>query len=104
LQTEYAAAAVITENGLPDEGDPHHDAHRIDFLRAHLLAVHRALEAGVDVRGYHAWSFLDNFEWARGYTQPWGLVQVNFETQERTPKDSANWYAKVIRERRVTAS
>jgi beta-glucosidase len=61
------------------------------------------VQAGVDVHGYHAWSFLDNFEWARGYTQPWGLVQVDFETQERTPKDSATWYAKVSRERRIPA-
>ena len=98
LRTEYAVAAMITENGLPDEEDPHHDPHRIEFLRAHLLAVHRAVQAGVDVRGYHAWSYLDNFEWARGYTQPWGLVQVNFETRSAprktpqigTPKSSGN--------------
>jgi len=103
LQTEYGAAVVITENGLPDEGDPQHDAHRIEFLRSHLLAVHRALQEGVEVRGYHAWSFLDNFEWARGYTQRWGLVRVDFETQERTLKDSAHWYADVISERGVAA-
>jgi beta-glucosidase len=103
LQTEYAAPVVITENGLPDEDEPHHDAYRIEFLRSHLLAVHRAMQAGVSVRGYHAWSFLDDFEWARGYTQPWGLVQVNFETQERIPKDSAHWYARVIRERSIPA-
>ena len=103
LRTEYGAAVVIAENGLPDQGEPQHDAHRIEFLQSHLLAVHRALQAGVDVRGYHAWSFLDNFEWARGYTQPWGLVQVNFETQERTLKDSAHWYAEAISERGVAA-
>ena len=101
LRTDYGAAVMITENGLPDESGSTSDVHRIEFLRSHLLAVHRALQAGVSVRGYHAWSFLDNFEWARGYTQPWGMVKVDFETQERTPKDSAHWYAKLIAERSV---
>ena len=51
------------------------------------------------MRAYHAWSFLDSFEWARGYTQPWGLVKVDFKTQERIPKESALWYAELIADR-----
>ena len=99
LRTEYDAAVVITENGLPDESESTSDAYRIEFLRSHLLAIHRAVAEGVSVRAYHAWSFLDSFEWARGYTQPWGLVKVDFRTQKRTPKDSAIWYAQLIADR-----
>ncbi len=99
LRTDYDAAVIITENGLPDESGSTSDAYRIEFLRSHLLAIHRALEEGVSVRAYHAWSFLDSFEWARGYTQPWGLVKVDFKTQERIPKESALWYAELIADR-----
>ena len=104
LRNDYDAAVLITESGLPDEGDSTSDVYRIEFLRSHLLAVHRALSEGVSVRGFHAWSFLDCFEWARGYTQRWGLVKVDFETQKRTPKESALWYAKLIAERSLPRS
>ena len=104
LRNDYDAAVLITESGLPDEGDSTSDVYRIEFLRSHLLAVHRALSEGVSVRGFHAWSFLDSFEWARGYTQPWGLVKVDFQTQKRTPKDSALWYAKLIADRSISRS
>ena len=80
------------------------DAYRIEFLGSHLLAIGTALAEGVSVRAYHAWSFLDSFEWARGYTQPWGLVKVDFKTQERTPKESALWYAKLIADRSLPRS
>lgn len=89
----------ITENGIPDDETypgPHDDA-RIEYLRTHLEQAARAIGDGVDLRGYYAWSFLDNFEWARGLRQRWGLVDVDFDTQERTPKDSASWYADQIR-------
>jgi beta-glucosidase len=72
------------------------DQRRIDFLEAHLQAVVTAIQRGVDVRGYYSWSLLDNFEWAKGYSQRFGLVHVDFETQVRTPKRSFEWYADVI--------
>jgi len=72
------------------------DPLRVDYLRRHLIAVHAALSAGVDVRGYFAWSLLDNFEWSLGYAKRFGIVHVDFATQKRTPKDSAALYAKII--------
>jgi beta-glucosidase len=61
-----------------------------------VTAVAEAVERGVDVRGYYCWSLLDNFEWAEGYTQRFGLVHVDYETQKRTPKRSFQWYADLI--------
>ncbi|MEU3447605.1 GH1 family beta-glucosidase [Streptomyces thermolilacinus] len=92
---------VITENGAAydDYADPSgavHDPERVAYLRQHLTAVHRAIEAGADVRGYFLWSLLDNFEWAYGYSKRFGIVHVDFASQRRTPKDSARWYADVI--------
>ena len=71
------------------------DPDRIAFLDAHLRATHDAMAAGVDVRGYFQWSLLDNYEWAYGYTKRFGMVYVDYETQQRTPKASALWYADV---------
>ncbi len=73
------------------------DADRLAFLRDHVRAAHDALAAGVDLRGYFVWSLLDNFEWAEGYAKRFGIVRVDFETQRRTPKASARWYAEVAR-------
>ncbi|GAA1856155.1 GH1 family beta-glucosidase [Asanoa iriomotensis] len=73
------------------------DAQRVDYLRSHLAAAHEAMAAGVDLRGYFAWSLLDNFEWALGYGKRFGLVHVDYRTFTRTPKDSAFWYRDVIR-------
>ncbi|GAA3399114.1 GH1 family beta-glucosidase [Streptomyces roseoviridis] len=92
---------VITENGAAydDYADPEgrvKDPERVAYLRAHLAAVHRALDDGADVRGYFLWSLLDNFEWAYGYSKRFGIVHVDFATQRRTFKDSAHWYAGVI--------
>lgn len=97
LHREYGAPeVVITENGVPDaHGEDVHDPSRIAFLRDHILAVHEAISHGARVRGFHAWSLMDNFEWSSGYTQRWGLVHVDFDTLRRTPKDSAGWYRKV---------
>jgi beta-glucosidase len=91
----------ITENGcavedVPDERGFVADWRRVDYLRAHLRAVHRAIQAGADVRGYYVWSLLDNFEWASGYGPRFGLVWVDYATLERTPKQSARWYSDVI--------
>ena len=74
------------------------DTRRIDFYRGYLEGVHRAIQAGADVRGYHAWSLLDNFEWAEGYAQRFGLAWVDFETCDRTLKESGRWYGRVARE------
>jgi beta-glucosidase len=92
----------VTENGAAFfdppvvHGDQLADPLRVDYLRGHIAAVNAAIEAGVDVRGYFAWSLLDNFEWAQGYSKRFGIVHVDFETQKRTPKDSARFYSKVI--------
>ncbi|MFE0672330.1 GH1 family beta-glucosidase [Streptomyces sp. NPDC058867] len=86
---------VITENGCSYEGLD--DQDRIAYLDGHLRALHRATEAGVDVRGYFVWSLLDNFEWAEGYARRFGLVQVDFDTLERTPKASYHWLRDVLR-------
>ncbi|HKT05567.1 MAG TPA: GH1 family beta-glucosidase [Rugosimonospora sp.] len=103
LKRDYGDVPLtITENGVPDpggvpvSGGTVADQHRIDYLRDHLTAAHRAIEQGVRLEGYHLWSLLDNFEWAQGYTQRWGIVYVDFPTQRRIPKQSAGWYRGVI--------
>ncbi|MFG1925468.1 GH1 family beta-glucosidase [Cryptosporangium sp. NPDC048952] len=95
---------MVTENGaaFPDvvSEDGHiHDAERTDYVRRHLRAVANVREKGVDVRGYFLWSLLDNFEWSYGYSKRFGIVRVDYDTLERTPKDSALWYASLVRSR-----
>ena len=105
LRARYRAALppiIITESGCsyatgPDANGVVDDQDRIDYLDAHLRAVAVAVRAGVDVRGYYTWSLMDNFEWAEGYTQRFGLVYVDYETQARIPKRSFDWYAETIR-------
>ena len=97
----YGLPISITENGLSTRDQVFldgkvHDPQRIDFMHRHLLELLRAIEDGVPVTGYHAWSFLDNFEWADGYKQRFGLVYVDYQNQKRVPKDSFDWYRKVI--------
>ena len=92
---------VITENGcavddVVAEDGRVHDRDRIDYIESHLAALHRAIEEGVDVRGYYVWSLLDNFEWAWGYSKRFGIIHVDYDTLQRTPKDSAHWFSKVI--------
>ncbi|MEW2255044.1 GH1 family beta-glucosidase [Streptomyces sp. NPDC047869] len=89
---------VITENGCSYEGLD--DQDRIAYLDAHIRALHTALEAGVDVRGYFVWSLMDNFEWAEGYARRFGLVHVDYQTLERTPKASYHWFRDVLRAQR----
>jgi beta-glucosidase len=95
LRDRYGDAlppVLVTENGCSARDEPGRpDLERIAYLDGHLRALHRAVEAGVDVRGYFVWSLLDNFEWAEGYDQRFGLVHVDFATQERTPKASYHW-------------
>ena len=93
----------VTENGCsygdgPDEQGVVRDTRRIEFYRGYLEGVHRAIQAGADVRGYHAWTLLDNFEWAEGYAQRFGLVWVDFDTCQRLLKESGRWYGRVARE------
>lgn len=103
LHERYHKPVFITENGMSGHDwvsldGAVHDTARIDFLHRYLLALRRAADDGVPVYGYLAWSLLDNFEWSRGYRERFGLVHVDFETQVRTPKDSAAWYARVMAE------
>lgn len=100
LKTAYAnlPPIYITENGCSTE-DRLDDRFRIDYLDGHLGAVRRAIAAGVDVRGYFVWSLLDNFEWAEGYSQRFGLVRTDFDTLARTPRDSYRWLQAALRER-----
>lgn len=104
LDTRYddLPPVIITESGCaynmgPDEAGVVDDQPRIDYLDSHVRAVADAIAEGVDVRGYCTWSLIDNFEWAEGYTQRFGLVHVDYETQKRTPKRSYDWYADLIR-------
>ncbi len=93
---------MVTENGaafydrVSADGRVH-DADRVSYLHRHIDAVGTAIDSGVDVRGYFLWSLLDNFEWAWGYDRRFGIIRVDFDTLERTWKDSAYWYAELIR-------
>jgi len=113
VSDEYAkdagTALYVTENGaayddvavVEDGATRVHDEERVAFLRGHLGAVLDAADAGVDVRGYFYWSLLDNFEWAWGYEKRFGIVRVDYDTQERTLKDSALEYRRVIAARAI---
>ncbi|MET0296878.1 MAG: GH1 family beta-glucosidase [Microbacterium sp.] len=110
---EYAepagTALYVTENGaayddelVVEDGESRvHDVERVDFLRGHLGATLDAAEAGVDVRGYFYWSLLDNFEWAWGYEKRFGIVRVDYDTQERVVKDSGREYSRIIAARAI---
>lgn len=109
IHDEYTGPAgvslAVTENGAAyaDTVGPDgivHDADRVAFLEAHLDAILDAIDAGVPVHGYFYWSLMDNFEWAWGYEKRFGIVRVDYETQERTPKDSALAYARIIAARK----
>lgn len=102
FHSEYPALPlVVTENGsawpdvVSDDGRVH-DADRTEFMAAHLSAVLEAIGGGADVRGYFAWSLLDNYEWAYGYSQRFGIVWVDFESQQRIVKDSGRFFGQVI--------
>jgi beta-glucosidase len=103
IHADYGVPMMITENGAayPDGPSPEtgevRDTNRIEYLDGHLRACLDAISHGVDLRGYFAWSLMDNFEWAEGYKMRFGLVHVDYTTQQRVPKDSAKWYREVIR-------
>jgi len=110
LHEEYTGPAGttlhVTENGAafddrPDEQGFVDDRARVEYVRSHLSSVVDAVEAGVPVQGYFYWSFMDNFEWAWGYAKRFGIVRVDYDTQERTPKASALDYARIIRTREL---
>lgn len=99
LRDDYPAIPLLlTENGIPDESPSLtvDDPYRTEYLRAHFQQAARAIGDGVPLEAHYVWSFLDNFEWGEGYEQRWGIVGVDFETQERTPKDSFRFYRDVI--------
>jgi beta-glucosidase len=98
----------ITENGVAYDDPPSSngrvaDVRRIRYLEDHLLSLGKAIDEGCDVRGYFVWSLMDNFEWARGYRPRFGIVHIDFETQRRTPRDSARWYREVATTDRIPA-
>jgi beta-glucosidase len=104
LRDDYGSSlppVYVTESGCAYDDKPGpdgavHDPERIEYLDGHLRAIGRAIDAGVDVRGYYTWSLMDNFEWAEGYTKRFGLVHVDYTDQMRTPKDSYAWYGATI--------
>jgi beta-glucosidase len=102
LKENYGNPKVfITENGcaqpdVPDDTGFVADAGRINYLRAHLAVAHEAIQAGVNLQGYYVWSLMDNFEWAHGLSERFGLVRVDYPTGKRIPKQSARWYSRVI--------
>ena len=100
---DYHVPILITENGaayedaVDAEGSIEDDG-RIDYLETHLVQAHRAIRDGVDLRGYFAWSLMDNFEWAEGFSKRFGLIYVDYPTQKRTVKKSGYWYSRVAEE------
>ena len=104
--SEYGAPALyVTENGAAYEDEVAdgavHDAERTAYVRDHLGVALQARADGLDVRGYFLWSLMDNFEWSWGYSRRFGVVRVDYDSQERIPKDSAHWYREVARSRQL---
>lgn len=101
LYERYNLPIYITENGIscPDTlalDNKIYDPNRVDFINRYLFGLREAIDEGVDVCGYFYWSLMDNFEWAFGYTERFGLVYVDYPTQKRMIKDSGYWYKSVI--------
>lgn len=99
----YKKPMFITENGMSAHDvvsldGKVHDPNRIDFVNRYLIELEKAIDDGVEIEGYFYWSFMDNFEWSMGYNDRFGLVYVDYETQQRIPKDSAYWYKNWIEE------
>jgi beta-glucosidase len=105
LSRRYKLPVYVTENGCGGNDAPNstgkvEDPKRVAYLETYTASMHEAIRAGADVRGYFVWSLLDSFEWGSGYANRFGLVHVDFETQKRTPKSSARWYANLIAQAR----
>jgi beta-glucosidase len=106
LWKDKAAQVYITENGtsssdVPNAAGQIFDTDRVMYLRNHLANLHRAVSEGYPVKGYFLWSLMDNFEWADAYSKRFGLHYVDFKTQKRTPKLSAEWYKQVVAQNAV---
>jgi beta-glucosidase len=102
LYERYKLPIVVTENGMANCDWIHldgkvHDPQRIDFLARYLKEFKRAVKDGIDARGYFLWSIMDNFEWAFGFKQRFGIIYVDYLTQKRILKDSAYWYKNIIK-------
>jgi len=103
LYERYKTPFIISENGMSShdvvslDGEVH-DPQRKDYMHRYLREFKRAAEDGVDCAGYFAWSLMDNYEWAYGYTERFGIVYVDYQTQERIVKDSFKWYKTVMEE------
>ncbi len=94
---KYAKPIYITENGIADADD----SKREDFIREHLRYVHKAIEQGVDARGYFYWSLMDNFEWAEGFSKRFGLIDIDYDTMERKIRKSASYYSKICKNNQI---
>ncbi|TMW61561.1 hypothetical protein Poli38472_012752 [Pythium oligandrum] len=107
IQKRYnpANGILVTENGCAvadkTKEDAQNDDFRVNFYKSYISHMHKAIQQGADVRGYFAWSFMDNYEWAEGYGKRFGIHWVNYETQERVPKKSALWFGEVLRSNTV---
>jgi beta-glucosidase len=106
LQRDYPVPPLyITENGgaFKDQlvDGRVHDCERTDYIARHIDAVGDAIRQGVRMEGYLVWSLLDHFEWSSGYEKRFGIVHVNYESQRRTPKDSALWYSDFLRRQKA---
>jgi len=90
---KYQKPIYITENGVADR----EDKFRKNFIKEHLFWTHKAIEEGVDVRGYFHWSLMDNLEWHRGFEPEFGLVNIDYQTLDRKPRSSAYYYAEICK-------
>ncbi len=109
ISKDYGRPIEITENGCaytdaPGKDGIDHDTRRIAYYNGYLRELARAIKDGADVRGYHAWSLLDNFEWAEGFSKRFGLTNVDFKTQKRTLRESGYWYTKVAQSSALPAA
>ena len=103
---EYGVPIYITENGAACADKPSADGEvkdplRIEYIRKHLMQIHRAISDGVDIKGYYCWSLMDNFEWAHGFEKRFGLIYIDYNTLQRIPKQSYKWYQQVIKDNAV---